>query len=72
MLASRSMEKVITRVTSAWKASAIRSNISFKYSVLTLYVQGDPTCDACILARDYLRLRAENERYENMVAKIIL
>ena len=33
MLASRSIENVMTRVMSAWNASAIRSNISLKCSV---------------------------------------
>ena len=40
MLASRSMDIVITRVMSAWNARAIRSNINLKYSVMSL---GAPT-----------------------------
>ena len=38
MLASRSIENVMTRVMSAWNARAIRSNISLKCSVMSLGV----------------------------------
>ena len=38
MLASRSIENVMTRVISAWNASAIRSNISLKCSVMSFGV----------------------------------
>ena len=43
--------------------------LSFKYPLLTLYVQGDPSCDACILAREFLRLQAQLQRYEERIAR---
>ena len=49
MLASRSIENVMTRVMSAWNASAIRSNISLKCSVMSF---GVPTGASGISRRD--------------------
>ena len=54
MLASRSIENVMTRVMSAWNASAIRSNISLKCSVMSFGVptgasgiSSEASCPAC-------------------------
>ena len=49
MLASRSIENVMTRVMSAWNASAIRSNISLKCSVMSF---GVPTGASGMSSRD--------------------
>ena len=54
MLASRSIENVMTRVMSAWNASAIRSNISLKCSVMSF---GVPTGASGISSRDGVLLR---------------